>query len=165
MAVAKSSPPPTTLQETPTWAVATVCCILVALSIVLEHLLLRLTEFFERQRRKSLNHALNKIKDELMLLGFVSLFLTVAEQPISKICIPKSAAEAFLPCGRSLPMNVFEEPKCQVQGKVSLMASTGINQLHVLIFVMGFFHVLASVLTMGLGIAKTLHCIWVGNFL
>jgi mlo protein len=35
---------------------------------------------------------------ELMLLGFISLLLTVAQTPISKICIPESAANIMLPC-------------------------------------------------------------------
>lgn len=33
-----------------------------------------------------------------MLLGFISLFLTVFQSPVSKICIPKSAADHWLPC-------------------------------------------------------------------
>jgi mlo protein len=33
-----------------------------------------------------------------MLLGFISLLLTVAQAPISNICIPKSAANILLPC-------------------------------------------------------------------
>jgi mlo protein len=34
-----------------------------------------------------------------MLLGFISLLLTVLEKPVANICIPKSAGETFLPCG------------------------------------------------------------------
>ena len=35
---------------------------------------------------------------ELMLLGFISLLITVGTKPISKICIPEKAANIMLPC-------------------------------------------------------------------
>lgn len=35
---------------------------------------------------------------ELMLLGFISLLLTVGTKPITKICIPAKAAGFMLPC-------------------------------------------------------------------
>lgn len=38
----------------------------------------------------------------LMLLGFMSLTLTVTQQPVSKICIPNSVAYTMLPCQREL---------------------------------------------------------------
>jgi mlo protein len=33
-----------------------------------------------------------------MLLGFISLLITVGQKPISKICIPKGAANIMFPC-------------------------------------------------------------------
>lgn len=36
---------------------------------------------------------------DLMLLGFISLMLTVSEEPIAKICIQKELSDTFLPCG------------------------------------------------------------------
>lgn len=51
---------------------------------------------------------------ELMLFGFISLLLTVGEQPISKICIPKSVGETFLPCKTAtLRSDIVEEPACE----------------------------------------------------
>ena len=35
---------------------------------------------------------------ELMLLGFISLLLTVFQGVISKLCVPESLTEHFLPC-------------------------------------------------------------------
>ena len=51
-----------------------------------------------------------------MLLGFVSLLMTVLEKPVAKICIPKSAGETFLPCG-SVDSSDWdeEETKCSEQ--------------------------------------------------
>jgi mlo protein len=39
------------------------------------------------------------VRIEVMLLGFISLLLTVLEKPVANICIPKSGGETFLPCG------------------------------------------------------------------
>ncbi|XP_023899807.1 MLO-like protein 12 [Quercus suber] len=143
----------TTLEFTPTWAVATVCFILILVSILLEHLLNLLGKYFNRKRRKSLIQALDKIKSELMLLGFVSLLLTVSQRRIAKICIPKSVGETFLPCTET-SSDAEEETTCAEQGMVSFLSSQGVEELQYLIFVLAFFHVLSCVLTFSLGMAK-----------
>lgn len=100
-----------------------------------------LVQYLGRKRRKSLLQALNKIKSgedfcsrnywlsslsgivlefsylnnaDLMLLGFISLLLTVSEKQIANICIPEGVAESFLPC-QSLTSDEEEESKCQEQ--------------------------------------------------
>lgn len=35
---------------------------------------------------------------ELMLLGFISLLLTVFQSAISKMCVPEDAVKSMLPC-------------------------------------------------------------------
>lgn len=53
---------------------------------------------------------------DLMMLGFMSLILTVSEKRISNICIPKSMAETFLPCGTMDSDDYSEEElKCLEQ--------------------------------------------------
>lgn len=106
-----------TLVTTPTWAIAVVCFILITISILIEHVLHLLAK-----RRKSLIQALNNIKSELMLLGFISLLLNVLQKPIAKICIPKGAAQTFLPCQSFTTDDVEEESNCEQQGKKSLMS-------------------------------------------
>lgn len=39
--------------------------------------------------------------EELMLLGFISLLLTVTQDPISNICVPKSIGNSWHPCDDS----------------------------------------------------------------
>ncbi|XP_058100611.1 MLO-like protein 12 isoform X2 [Magnolia sinica] len=146
---------PITLKETPTWAVAVVCAVLIIISILIEHALHLLTMFFRRRNRKSLNQALYKIKAELMVFGFISLSLTIGEQPISKICVPKSVGDHFLPCkNTTLPSDVEEESTCQKKDKISLLSTTGVSELHMLIFGLALFHILSCVLTLCLGMAK-----------
>ncbi|KAE8719917.1 hypothetical protein F3Y22_tig00109924pilonHSYRG00068 [Hibiscus syriacus] len=142
-----------TIATTPTWAVSTVVFLLILVSIFIEHLLHLLAKYFNKKRRKSLIQALDKIKSELMLLGFISLLLTVSEKSIANICIPKNVGETFLPC--TDPSNDGEEEaKCQEQGKVSLLSRQGVGELQYLIFVLAFFHSLSCVLTFSLGMAK-----------
>ncbi|XXG77517.1 hypothetical protein AAC387_Pa08g1657 [Persea americana] len=143
------------LKETPTWAVALVCFFLIFLSLLIEHVLHLITKFLKRRNRKSLSQAHHKIMEELMLFGFVSLFLTIMGESISKICIPKSMGDNFLPCkNTTISSDITEEPKCQEQGKISLLSQDGVNQLHYLIFVLALFHILSCVITLGLGKAK-----------
>ncbi|XP_060195303.1 MLO-like protein 12 [Lycium barbarum] len=143
-----------TLETTPTWAVAVVCFILITISILIEHALHVLAKYFNKKRRKSLIQAIDNVKSELMLLGFISLLLTVLQKPIAKICIPKGAADTFLPCQSLTIDDEQEEPKCEQQGKKSLMSEAGVQQLQLLIFALAFFHILSCFLTFSLGTLK-----------
>ncbi|XP_030460114.2 MLO-like protein 12 [Syzygium oleosum] len=149
-----------TLESTPMWAVATVCFVLIFVSVFLEHLIHLLAQYLQSKRKRSLIQALDKIKSELMLLGFISLLLTVTERPIANICIPKSVAETFLPCSSWESSEEEEETNCIEQGKVSLLSREGVRQLQYLIFVLAFFHSLSCMLTFALGMAKMRRWEW-----
>ncbi|XP_022142055.1 MLO-like protein 12 [Momordica charantia] len=146
----------TTLERTPTWAVATVCFLLILISICTEYLLHFLVRrFFGKNRRKSLRPALHNIKSELMILGFVSLLLSVSESPVTKICISKSLNERLLPCKTmNNSESIVEESKCGAEGKVSLVSSDGVGQVKYLIICLAFLHIFSSLLTFSLGMAK-----------
>ncbi|ONK71134.1 uncharacterized protein A4U43_C04F5060 [Asparagus officinalis] len=171
------------LTETPTWAVALVCLVMVVISMLMEHGIHSLGHWFHKRHKKAMNEALEKIKAELMLLGFISLLLTVGQDQISKICIPAKAGKIMLPCEgkhdndndnddddhdnrrkllslnddghwrRVLAGTVIDHCS-KYKDKVQLISQTGIHQLHIFIFVLAVFHVLYSVLTMALGKAK-----------
>ncbi|KAG6503177.1 hypothetical protein ZIOFF_035488 [Zingiber officinale] len=53
--------------------------------------------FIKRQKR-TLFEVLEKVKAELMILGFISLLLTFSQDQIAKICVPKAVADSMLPC-------------------------------------------------------------------
>ncbi|CAN6565776.1 unnamed protein product [Malus baccata var. baccata] len=159
-----------TLEETPTWAVAVVCFVLLAVSIFIEHTIHLIGKWLARKHKRALVEALEKIKSELMLLGFLSLLLTVLQGPISDICISKSIGATWHPCkynksskseknGRKL-LEFFNPRRrlavkgydyCTEKGKVAFVSSYGIHQLHIFIFVLAVFHVLYCILTLGLG--------------
>ncbi|XP_042376115.1 MLO-like protein 9 isoform X1 [Zingiber officinale] len=86
------------LDETPTWAVASVCAVIILISILMEKGLHHLGEWFTERHKKAMFEALEKIKGELMVLGFISLILTFGQNYIIQICIPEKAADTMLPC-------------------------------------------------------------------
>ncbi|KAG8371350.1 hypothetical protein BUALT_Bualt13G0078600 [Buddleja alternifolia] len=89
------------LQETPTWALATVCFIFIFLGIFIEHLIHLAGHWLKKHKKAALYEATEKLKSVLMQLGFMSLILTVTQRSISKICIPNKVAYSMLPCRRS----------------------------------------------------------------
>ncbi|KAJ0086248.1 hypothetical protein Patl1_09360 [Pistacia atlantica] len=167
------------LDQTPTWAVALVCSVIVLISIILEQLIHLLGKVFQKRRKVALFEALEKIKDELMLLGFISLLLSFGQNYIAKICIPTAVADTMLPCPkggedrlnkviheydqnrrrllwnerRSLGGAESGELGC-TPGLVPLISLNGLHQLHIFIFFLAAFHVMYSAITMMLGRAK-----------
>ncbi|KAJ8772615.1 hypothetical protein K2173_027792 [Erythroxylum novogranatense] len=86
------------LQETPTWAVAAVCAVFVIISVLIERGIHSLGNWFKKRQQKAMIEALEKIKSELMILGFISLLLTVGTRFIPEICISEKYLRSMLPC-------------------------------------------------------------------
>ncbi|KAL5711405.1 hypothetical protein ACHQM5_021865 [Ranunculus cassubicifolius] len=167
MAVKEGSSSSRSLEDTPTWALAAVCFVLIGISIVLEHSIHLLDKWLTKRRKKALSNAVEKLKSELMLVGFISLLLTIAQRPVAKICISTKAANSMLPCHRMIKtssrLGGYESRHlaestggndCESKGKVSLISQDGILELHRFIFILATTHVIFSVLTMALGRAK-----------
>ncbi|GMP44444.1 hypothetical protein CsSME_00013369 [Camellia sinensis var. sinensis] len=163
------------LEQTPTWAVAVVCAVFVIISILIEHGIESLEKWFEKRHKKAMSEALEKIKAELMLLGFISLLLTVSTTYISKICIPAKLGHTMLPCSKKFYekrklLSTYDDQDfmwhrvlaaadektdyCAGKGKISLVSNSGVHQLHIFIFVLAVFHVLYSVIIVILAQAK-----------
>ncbi|KAL8052152.1 hypothetical protein ABFX02_06G194400 [Erythranthe guttata] len=142
-----------TLEATSTWAVAVVCFVLVAISILIEQLIHHTGSWLKKKRKPSMYEALEKIKAELMLLGFISLLLTVMQETIADICVPRSVAHSWHPCSNYKDSEVYDDP-CLAKGKVQFVSPYGIHQLHIFIFVLALAHVLYCIVTYGLGILK-----------
>ncbi|XP_057865157.1 MLO-like protein 4 isoform X2 [Cryptomeria japonica] len=89
------------LAETPTWSVATVTTVLVGICFIVERSIHRFGEWLARTKRKPLLAALTKIKEELMLLGLMSLLLSQSARLISGFCVKSSLfSSKFYPCSR-----------------------------------------------------------------
>ncbi|URD96730.1 hypothetical protein MUK42_29917 [Musa troglodytarum] len=165
------------LDQTPTWALAAVSSVFILISILLEKGLHHLGEWLTKKHKKTLFDALEKVKAELMILGFISLLLTVGETYITKICIPYKVAETMLPCplkndtltseagGRNHRRLLMDQNakrrilaagsavSCPM-GKVPLISVNGLHQLHIFIFFLAVLHVINSALIMAFGRAK-----------
>ncbi|KAK1409907.1 hypothetical protein QVD17_36436 [Tagetes erecta] len=166
------------LEQTPTWAVAIVCFVLIAISIVIEQTIHKIEQWCKKKHTQGLYESLEKIKAELMLLGFISLLLTVGTNPITQICISESAWSTWHPCNKQTSNETESRRrlliwamtgdssrrilvgssdgynKCAEEGKVSFMSYDGVHQLHIFIFVLAVSHVFYCILTMSLGRLK-----------
>ncbi|KAL9380220.1 hypothetical protein Peur_025877 [Populus x canadensis] len=166
----------TTLEYTPTWVVAVVCSVIVLISLIVERTLHYLGKLLKRKHQKPLFEALQKIKEELMLLGFISLLLTVFQGRINTICISKDWSKKMLPCkdetketttahfqtffsfvpggiSRRLLAEASSANSCS-EGKVPMLSTTALHHLHIFIFVLACVHVVFCVLTILFGSAR-----------
>ncbi|KAL0396278.1 UNVERIFIED_CONTAM: MLO-like protein 10 [Sesamum calycinum] len=159
------------LDQTPTWAVAGVCAVIIIISIALEKVLHKVGTWLTERHKKALYEALEKVKAELMILGFISLILVFSQYYIADICIPANVADTMLPCRANTKdkakvehrrrllsyerrvLAAKKEPSCS-EGHVSLISVNGLHQIHILIFFLAVFHVIYSAITMALGRLK-----------
>ncbi|KAL6616512.1 hypothetical protein ACP70R_038782 [Stipagrostis hirtigluma subsp. patula] len=170
------------LEFTPTWIVAAVCSLIVLISLAAERCLHYLGKTLKGKNQKALFEALLKVKEELMLLGFISLLLTVFQGMIQRTCIPPEWTSYMLPCqchnagdhaktspseAHALASEVLGLTRrrllaegrpgtehCQKKGKVPLLSLEALHQLHIFIFILAIAHVIFCVLTMLLGSAR-----------
>ncbi|KAL4558473.1 hypothetical protein LXL04_036674 [Taraxacum kok-saghyz] len=160
----------TSLEFTPTWVVAAVCTIFVGVSLAVERLLHYAGKKLKKEGRKPLYEALQKVKEELMLLGFISLLLSVCQDRIVKICVNEPTMEHFLPCSLedkkkminpkskhpSTIRQLLENKEktagyCAMKNKVPLLSGEALHHLHIFIFILALVHVTFSVLTILFG--------------
>nr|AQX37912.1 MLO family protein [Hevea brasiliensis] len=167
----------TTLEYTPTWVVAVVCTVFVVISLAVERFLHYLGKLLKKKNQKPLFEALQKIKEELMLLGFISLLLTVFQGRITSICISEKLANKWLPCknksdatgtahfkaffsffpggsARRLLAESSDSASSCSKGKVPILSTTALHHLHIFIFVLACVHVVFCALTILFGSAK-----------
>ncbi|VVA97928.1 unnamed protein product [Arabis nemorensis] len=160
----------TSLEYTPTWVVAFICFIIVLLSLLAERGLHHLGKCLKRRRQDALFEALQKLKEELMLLGFISLMLTVSQTAIRQICVPPALVNNMFPCkkkhhapesshsvtinARHLLSTEGSPHHCSAKGQVPLVSVEALHQLHIFIFVLAVFHVIFCASTMVLGGAR-----------
>ncbi|KAK7252617.1 hypothetical protein RIF29_36697 [Crotalaria pallida] len=171
MAASESSGNSRNLDQTPTWAVAAVCTVFILISITLEKSLHKVGTWLGHKQKMALLEALEKVKAELMILGFISLLLTFGQSYIVKICVHENVADKMLPCPyrkigtdkgssnggenrRKLLSADTTSFKCSKEGHEPLLSVNGLHQLHILIFFLAIIHVVYSAVTMLLGRLK-----------
>ncbi|XP_059641140.1 MLO-like protein 4 [Cornus florida] len=168
------------LSETPTWAVATVISVMVSLGFFFHASLKQFGKWLDRTKRKSLLAALEKIKEELMLFGLLSLLMGHWIIFVAKICIESSVLSSrFYPCAPKIDTrdlrstnhfivsnsdffnySVAREEVNNVQrdfcpkGHESFASYESLEQLHRFLFVLGVTHVAYSFIAIALAMIK-----------
>ncbi|RYR63624.1 hypothetical protein Ahy_A04g021410 [Arachis hypogaea] len=165
------------LAETPTYSVASVITVMVFVCFVVERSIYRFGKWLKKTRRKALFASLEKIKEELMLLGLISLLLAQSARWISEICVNSSlfnsefyicsekdldANQNVMPDGSSFSPDETDIPKGLISGSFNqcpaghepFVSYEGLEQLHRFLFVLGITHVLYSCLAVGLAMSK-----------
>lgn len=169
------------LEHTPTWIVAVVCFVIVLISLIVERFLHLIGKYLKKKNQKPLYEALLKVKEELMLLGFISLLLAAFQGSMQNVCVPKGIYDHMLPCLKGEEEDGEHEnatvhyqvssthvtrrtlagdgspSRCIMEGKIPLMSLQALHQLHIFIFVLAISHVVFCVLTMVLGSIKINH--------
>lgn len=152
------------LEFSPTWALAAVATVFVVISYIVERLLHRLGHFLTKSKRKALFSAFMKIKDELMLVGFISLAMALLQGQVTKICISSSLYNNWTPCHIGDRPNVDKGHARRLlaekgiggcpPGQEPFITETSLHQLHIFIFILAGVHVGYSCLTMLLALMK-----------
>ncbi|KAL8143210.1 hypothetical protein V2J09_016242 [Rumex salicifolius] len=168
------------LAETPTWSVATVTTVMVFVCFLVERSIYRFGKWLKKTRRKALSASLEKTKEELMLLGLISLLLGQWARWISEICVDSSLFNSrFYLCSEEdfgvhehkrflfeephsfsndtviPPKGLFNPPSHQcIEGREPFVSYEGLEQLHRFLFVLGITHVLYSCLAVALAMTK-----------
>ncbi|KAF3574559.1 hypothetical protein F2Q69_00063553 [Brassica cretica] len=176
------------LAETPTYSVASVVTVLVFVCFLVERAIYRfgkvlnvrrsvyvptLGKWLKKTRRKALFTSLEKMKEELMLLGLISLLLSQSARWISEICVNSSLFNSkFYICSEqdygihkklllehtsstsntSLPHH--GAPHQCGHGREPFVSYEGLEQLLRFLFVLGITHVLYSGIAIGLAMSK-----------
>ena len=83
---------------TPTYYIAAVFLVLVVVSFAIDRTFQLLDKFFVKKKRRDLAEVLRRVRDELMLLGFISLLLSLCGPAISNICVTDAVDTKFLMC-------------------------------------------------------------------
>ncbi|OQU76693.1 hypothetical protein SORBI_3010G189600 [Sorghum bicolor] len=142
------------LAFTPTWVLAIVCLVIVSISLAAERFLHYLGKCLKHKKQKALFSALQRLKEELMLLGFISFVLSLSQGFITSICIPETSTGIMLPCKRDNHIVAEGAKICKKKGDVPLLSLEALHQLHIFIFVLGLVHVVFCAATILFGGAK-----------
>ncbi|KAL4654796.1 hypothetical protein ACB092_01G405800 [Castanea dentata] len=163
------------LAETPTYLVATVVTVMVFVCLLVERSIYRFGKWLKNTRRKALYVSLEKIKEEMMLLGLLSLLLAQSARWISEICVNSSLfSSRFYLCSEEdysieenimirssfsstnvndIPPKGLSTNQCG-EGREPFVSYEGLEQLHRFLFVLGITHVLYSCVAVGLAMSK-----------
>ncbi|KAH7442346.1 hypothetical protein KP509_03G083800 [Ceratopteris richardii] len=139
----------------PTWGIAMVCAIFIIVSLVVE----RVIDEIRRSLYTSRNHgallrAFEKMKNELFMVGILSITLLMGESLFPKLCLPRKIYAAAPLCKHPLEdaaITIEEEPSACQAGYISFMTTENIHDLHIFVFILAAVHIVFSVMVIVIG--------------
>ncbi|XXG75007.1 hypothetical protein AAC387_Pa07g3600 [Persea americana] len=143
------------LAETPTWSVATVITAMVAVGFLIQRYINNCRKWLVKTKRKALLAALEKIKEEMMLFGLLSLSLGHWTIWVARICVKSSVFSArFYPCAEEAHKESKGLHNYCPKGHEPFASFESLEQLHRLLIVLGITHVSYSFFTVALAMIK-----------
>lgn len=133
-----------------------VCVILLAfviLSVFFEKLLHALEHWFEHMHKEGLNEVLERLKEEVLLVGFLSLLLLASEDKLLTICMGAYTFNGGVAChasddsGSHRLLAAAGDTGCP-EGQQPFVSAAALHQTHILIFLMAACHITFCALTM-----------------
>ena len=160
-------------EQEPSWIIVLMLLVFLVISIGTEHLF----HYFEHKfhNKEGYKEVVHKIKDELMLMGFISLILVVTQDQLTTACISgnlrvgvpeefcrppglssssgagnsssssSGSARMLLSSGGQRDLGAAAPTGCPA-GQVSLMDAASIHHVHILIFVIACMHITYSII-------------------
>ncbi|KAI5063979.1 hypothetical protein GOP47_0020649 [Adiantum capillus-veneris] len=151
------------LLYTPTWAISATCGVFILSSLFAERAVYFIGQILVNYKLKALQAAFEKVKEELMMAGFISLALTLGQNSFSKICVPTKLTATMLLCNKPTNGTTDEETMTQTEsapavhssickeGYSPFMPLENLHQLHILIFLLVTTHIVCSLIIVALG--------------
>ncbi|MCO5607138.1 hypothetical protein L7F22_061331 [Adiantum nelumboides] len=140
------------LLSIPTWAIAVTCAIFILVSLVVERVIHYIGNWAGRYNHAAFLHAFNKMKDELLMVGILSLALAMGEDAFAKACVPASWYKHGRLCKDDYAtFNASIHSTCKKPGRVKFISPTSIKDLHVFIFALAAVHIGFTVIIVAIG--------------
>ncbi|GAX74895.1 hypothetical protein CEUSTIGMA_g2341.t1 [Chlamydomonas eustigma] len=137
----------------PSWTVSLLLILLVSISLAFEGLMNYLKRRWKKQRKRALLKFLSHMRDELLLVGFISLVLSTFQYPLSGICYSSSSSRRLrnlLALAAASPPGsnyTSSSTPCSGPGQQQLWPISVQHETHLLLFTIAIMHLAYSTLT------------------
>jgi mlo protein len=130
-------------EDTQSWRLALFFFCFGLVSVGTEHVLHQLLHLVTEKQMLGVRDVINKLKDELMLLGFISLVLVLLQDRILAVCVPQCGAiwgscseDSGNATDDSRRMLAAAAPIECGEGEEQFISLTALHQIHIFIFVL-----------------------------
>ncbi|MCO5604390.1 hypothetical protein L7F22_058555 [Adiantum nelumboides] len=157
------------LLSIPTWAIAVTCAIFILVSLAIERAIHFIGHCAGRYNHAAFLHAFDKMKDELLMVGILSLALAMGQDAFAKACVPASWYKHARLCDdyakdatKTVKVSIHSQQRrhlapaadatstCKAD-HVEFMPAAGIHDLHIFVFALAAVHIAYTVIIIAIG--------------